>query len=184
MSPTEILIPLEVFTATHRVAGKVRIHSTGLWAVVHDHTTDYLEVIEAKLASLVHPRTLLAAYRSLSIAKVGIHAIAVKKPNHLGPTVPIRSTGGRRAYQVWGATQVFEVQGTFFWSGAFSSAAALADYRNAFLPLLDAQLRTIVFPTLKIQAPAMLVNRNKVDLFTPLSARIAPAKPTQSSNEG
>lgn len=184
MSPTAILIPLEVFTATHRVAGKVSIRSSGLWAVVHDHTTDYLELIEAKLASLVRPRTLLATYHVLSIAKVGIHAIAVKQPNHLGPSVPLRSTGGRRAYQVWGATQVFEVQGTFFWGGPFSSAAVLADYKDAFLPLLDAQLRTIVFPTLKIQAPAMLVNRNKLDLFTPLSARIAPAQPAQPPQEG
>jgi len=180
VSPTEILIPLEVFTATHRVAGKVRIRPTGLWAVIHDHTTDYLEVLDARLASLVRPRTLLAAYHSLSIAKVGIHAVAVKQPNHLGPSVPLRSTGNRRPYEVWGATQVFEVQGTFFWSGAFSSAAVLADYKDTFLPLLNAQLHTIVFPTLKIQAPAMLVNRNKLDLFTPLSARIAPARPSQA----
>ena len=171
MSPTNLLVPIEVFTATYRVVGQVRIRSTGLWALIHDRTTDYLEIYNAQLASLVRPQTILATYQVLSIAKVGIHALVAQKPAHLGPSVIPRDYQGKRAYTVWGVTQVFEMQGTFYWRGPFSSAAVLSDHKDAFLPLFDAYLRTAVLPTLKLKAPALLANRNKIDLFAPLSAR-------------
>lgn len=182
MSPTEILIPIEVLTATYRVVGKVRIRSTGLWAVIHDKTTDYLEMIEAKVASLAQPRTLTAVYHTLSIAKVGIHAIGVAKPSHLGPPGRVYNAEGKRPHSVWGVTQVFEIQGTFYWRGPFSSAAILADYKDSFLPLFDAQLRTAVLATYRLKAPALLVNRNKLDLFTPLSARLSSTTEAPSSS--
>ncbi len=175
MSPTEYFVPIDVFTATYRVVGKARISSAGLWALVHDKTTDYLEVYEAHLANLVRPKTLLATYQVLSIAKVGIHAIVVQQPAHLGPAALPRPNGGKRPYAVWGVTQVFEIEGTFYWSGRFSAAAVLAEYKNAYLPLVDAQLRTAVLPTLKLQASALLVNRNKIDLFAPAQARAQAA---------
>ena len=179
MSPTEHFIPIDLYTATYRVVGKARVRATGLWALIHDKTTDYLEIHEAHLASLVRPNTLLARYQVISVAKVGIHAVIVQNPAHLGPGAFPRQSGAtaKRAYTVWGVTQVFEIQGTFYWRGRFSAPAILAEYKNAFIPLVEAQLHTAVLPTVRVAAPALLVNRNKVDLFAPLASRLTLKKP-------
>ncbi len=178
MSPTEYFVPIDLYTATYRVVGKARIRATGIWALIHDKTTDYLEIHEAHLASLVRPNTLLAKYQVISVAKVGIHAVAVQNPAHLGPgALPRAKAPTKRAYTVWGVTQVFEIQGTFYWSGRFSAPAILAEYKNAFIPLVEAQLRTAVLPTVRLAVPALLVNRNKVDLFAPIESRIPTKEP-------
>ncbi len=169
MPLTTRLIQVDVFTASYRIVGKVRIGSTGLIGLLNDDTTSYLRVHGAVLARLHMPTKLVARYEFAELTKRGIHAVCVRSRDDLGPLVLLRGGFSRvLQYRVNAISQVFEYFGTFKWTGKFDPAAILVEGTNDFLAFYDGTLQAVLFPNLRAEAPAMLVNRRKIDIFARL----------------
>ncbi len=108
---------------------------------------------------------MVAAYRQLALTKRGIHVVLVRDAELLG-TRAFGSYSVTRTYQVWATSQNFEYRGELFWSGRFDAKLILtAEEGRDFLPFLEAEIRDVLLPTLRLKVPAALVNRRKLDLF-------------------
>ena len=166
MPLTTRLIQVDVFTASYRIVGKVRIGSTGLIGLLNDSTTSYLRIHGAVLARLHMPTKLAARYEFAELTKRGIHAVCVRSREDLGSPALLRGGFSHvMRYRVVAVSQVFEYRGVFKWTGKFDPAAILVEGTNDFLAFYDADLQAVLFPALWAEAPAMLINRRKIDIF-------------------
>lgn len=161
----ERVLPIEVFTSTHRVVGEVSVPHAGLFGLMNNPTFSVLTLRKVRMARLSAPTRVVAAYSQLALTKRGIHVVLVSDPEMLGS----RAFGGysiTRTYRVWATSQNFEYRGELSWSGRFDAALILtAQEGRDFLPFLDVEIRDVMLPTLHLKVPAALVNRRKLDLF-------------------
>jgi hypothetical protein len=73
-------------------------------------------------------------------------------------------------------TQVYELEGKLEVAGRFDFAAMVADKTRNFIPLYEAVLTAILIPNLKVECPAILFNREKVELLALLGQRVKEDK--------
>ncbi len=166
MALTNRLVAVDVYTASYRVVGKVQVGNTGLVGLLNDETTSYMRVHEATLARLHMPTKLAARYEFVELTKRGIHAVCVPTREDLGPLALVRGGFSRTLqYHVVAVSQVFEFEGLFNWAGHFDPAAILVKGTSDFLAFYDGVLQAVLFPNLRVEAPGMLVNRRKIDIF-------------------
>lgn len=71
-------------------------------------------------------------------------------------------------------THMFEVEGTMELPGRFDFPTLMGDGSRDFLPVFNATLTAILFPTLKIEAAGLLVNRRMIDIMALLNQRVKP----------
>jgi len=85
------------------------------------------------------------------------------------PDVPasLLRGGFRKVFSYWvfAASQVYEFFGNFKWSGKFDPTAILAKGKSDFLAFYDGEVRAILFPSLRVEAAGMLINRRKIDVL-------------------
>ncbi len=166
MSPTLRLIAVDVYTAGYRIVGKAETGSSGLIGLFNDDTTSFVTLQNASIAHIQTPTKLLARHPAVQLTKRGIHAVCVASHNALGPITLLR--GGFRkvfSYRVFAASQVYEFSGYFKWSGKFDPKAILAKGKSDFLAFYDGEVRAILFPSLRVEAAGMLINRRKIDVL-------------------
>lgn len=169
MGWTNRLVPVDIFTASYRVVGKVQVASSGLMGMLNDDTTSYLRVYEATLARLHMPTKRAAQHEMVELTKRGIHAVCVRSRDNIGPLGLVRGGFSRvLQYRVSAVSQVFEFQGIFHWAGKFDPAAILVKGTSDFLALYEGTLQAVLFPNLRVEAPGMLINRRKIDIFVRL----------------
>ncbi len=167
MALTNRMVQVDVYTASYRVVGRVEVGTSGLIGLLNDDTTSYMRVHDATLARLHMPTKLAAKYATVELTKRGIHAVCVRSREALGPIGLARGGFSRvLQYEVVAISQVFEFEGTFNWAGHFDPAAILVKGTSDFLSFYDGILQAVLFPNLRVEAPGMLVNRRKIDIFT------------------
>lgn len=166
MSPTRRIISVDIYTSAFRVVGKVETSSSGLIGVLNDETTSYITLRDVSIARLHMPTKLIARYSVVQMTKRGIHVACVASRELLGPVGWVR--GGFQKvvqYDVFAASQTFEFRGNFNWTGKFDPMAILVQGKSDFLSFYDGKVRAILFPNVQVEAPGMLVNRRKIDIF-------------------
>ena len=73
-------------------------------------------------------------------------------------------------------TNVYEIEGKLEITGRFDFAVMLADRSRNFIPIYESTLTAILMPNLKVESPALLFNREKVDLMGLLGQRVKDEK--------
>jgi hypothetical protein len=71
---------------------------------------------------------------------------------------------------------VYEIEGKIESAGRFDFAVVITDKTRNFIPVYDATLTAILIPNLKAESPAILVNREKVDILALLTQRAKEEK--------
>lgn len=162
------------FTTSYRIVGRVEVGNSGLIGLLTDPSTSLLSLYDASTARLHEPKKLADRYNSLQLVKRGLVLVALGQKEDVGPETSVHAGGFGKInrYAVRLITAEFEMQGTLEWSGRFELAVMLTEGRGDFFPLLDANLRSIQFPELELDSPALLFNRRKLDMVTLISERL------------
>jgi hypothetical protein len=170
---TQRLIPVDFYTPSYRIVGKISIPNTGLVGVMNDPTNSFMEILDAHLARAHMPSKLVDHYEVIRIVKSQIFAIALSRREDLGPQGLARGGYVRLTeYPVHITTPVYELDGTVEWGGRFEFSSIMVEGTRDFIPLYKALLTAILIPALKVESPAMLFNRKQVDLLALKSHRI------------
>jgi hypothetical protein len=142
------------------------VPTTGVVGMMNDTTTSFMEVLDAKLARLHMPTKLVGEYKVVDLVKNNVFAVCLTRREDVGPQALAR--GGYQnliKYPIRVTTQVYELEGTFEWTGRFDFATVMVEGTRDFIPLYNATLRAILIPLLKIESPAILFNRKQVDIL-------------------
>ncbi len=152
---------VDILTSSHRIAGNMVITTTtGVMGTLSDTTRTSLEIRDASMARIHMATKLIEKVPVLRVVKRQIVALCLEKREDVGPQGP-RGTYIRAAkYPIRVTTNIYEMEGTFEWGGRFDLSAILTDGNCDFIPVYDASLGAILFPSLLIQSPAVLFNRS------------------------
>ena len=165
-------LPADVYTSGYRVVGKIMVSTNGIMGIMNDINKSHLEIHDARLARIHMPTKLVDHFEIVRLIKSQVSAVCVARREDLGPT-GIQRGGYSNLVDlpVRLATQVYELEGKLQVSGRFDFAVMIADKSRSFIAIYDAVLTAILLPNLKVESPAILFNREKVDLLALLGQR-------------
>src|SRR5215207_10082548 len=165
-------LPADVYTSGYRVVGNVMVSTNGIMGIMNDINKSHLEIHDARLARIHMPTKLVDHFEIVRLIKSQVFAVCVARREDLGPT-GIQRGGYSNLVDlpVRLATQVYELEGKLQVSGRFDFAVMIADKTRSFIAIYDAVLTAILLPNLKVESPAILFNREKVDLLALLGQR-------------
>lgn len=160
-------VSVEVYTATHRILGRVLPGSGGLYSYLNLPTRSSIEIDGAHLTRLHQPGRLVARYPQIWLAKDRIVAVLLSSRSEIGPVSIAR--GGYStliAHQVHILLEGYEIKGAMETPGKVDFSAILAEKETGFSPLLSARLEAVEFTDINAEAPAMLFNHTLVSGMT------------------
>ena len=170
---TQRLVPVDFYTPSYRIVGKITVPNTGIIGLVNDPTTSFMEILDARLARAHMPSKLVDHYEVVRVVKSQIFALALSRREDLGPQALARGGYVRMIeYPVHITTPVYELDGTLEWGGRFEFSTIMVEGTRDFVPLYKSLLTAILIPALKVESPAILFNRKQVDLVALKSHRI------------
>ena len=170
-------LPADVYTSGYRAVGKIMVSTHGIMGIMNDINKSHLELHDARLARIHMPTKLVDHFEVVRLIKAEIFAVCVARREDLGPTGIQR--GGYTSISVMPtrlATHVYELEGKLEVAGRFDFSVLIADKTRNFIPLYEATLTAILIPNLKVESPALLFNREKVDLLALLGQRVKEEK--------
>jgi len=153
------------------------VSTNGIMGALNDINKTYLEIHDARLARIHMPTKLVDHFEIVRLVKTQIFAICAARREDLGPTGSQR--GGYTNISGLPArltTQVYEMEGKIEVAGRFDFAVMISDTTRNFIPIYEAVLTAILMPNLKAESPAVLVNREKVDMLALLGQRAKEEK--------
>lgn len=172
---TSRFIATDIFTSGYRAVGKITATSQGIMGMINDPTHSSLDLLDARMARLLMPTKLVDHFEIVRMMKKQIHALCVSRREDLGPHAIVR--GGYLSvveHSMRITTHMFEVEGIMELPGRFDFPTLMGDGSRDFLPVFNATLTAILFPTLKIEAAGLLVNRRMIDIMALLNQRVKP----------
>jgi hypothetical protein len=165
-------LPVDVYTAGFRVVGKVMVSTNGIMGVLNDTTKSQVEIHDARIARIHMPTKLVDHFEVVRLVKAQVNVACAARREDLGPTGIVR--GGYSnitELQTRIATNVFEIEGKLQVAGRFDFVTLISDKTRNFIPMFDATLTAILLPSLKVESPGILFNREKIDMLAFLNQR-------------
>jgi hypothetical protein len=159
-------LPSDLYTSGYRIVGKVMATTSGIMGIMNDPTRSFIEIHDARLARIHMPTKLVDHYEVVRVVKQHVFAVCTARREDLGPTAILR--GGYSnitSMPARLASQVYEVDGKLEMSGRFDFAALIADKTRNFIPVFESVLTAILIPNVKVESPAILFNREHVDMI-------------------
>jgi hypothetical protein len=162
-------IPAEILTTHQYIFGQLKVPQSGLMGMLSDINSSYLEMTEASLALIYKPDTVVNYAPLLYMVRSKVVAVSLSKRDFLGVQGVLRS-GYQRLYPypVQITTATYEITGTLDWYNRLEFMAVMSEGTNDFLLLNGANLSAPLFPTLRLEAPVMLVNRTYLETLVVL----------------
>ena len=148
------------------------VATNGIMGIMNDITKSHVEIHDARLARIHMPTKLVDHFEIVRLIKSQVFAVCAARREDLGPTGMQRS-GYSSIVELPArlATNVYELEGKLEVAGRFDFSMMVADKTRNFIPLYEAVLSAILLPNLKVESPAILFNREKVDLIALLGQR-------------
>ena len=159
----------------YRVVGKIMATSNGAMGMINDTSHSSVELNDARLARLHMPTKLVDHFELVRMMKKQIHMVCLNRREDLGPSALVR--GGYNKfieYPVRMTTQMFEIDGVMELPGRFDFTSMMAEGSREFIPIFNAVVTAILIPNLRVESPAVLINRGKIDLVALLNQRVKP----------
>ncbi len=176
-SRTYRFVPVDIYTSGYRVVGKIMVANAGVIGVMNDSTNSTLEVHDARLAKVHMPTKLVDHFDLVRMVKKRIVAICLSRVEDLGPKSLTRGGFGSTAeYPVSITTQVYEVEGTLELTGRFDFQGLMYEGTREFIAAYNATLTAVLIPNVRVESPAILVNRHHADIVALLSQRTKDEK--------
>ncbi|MEJ5240493.1 MAG: hypothetical protein WHS87_04785 [Anaerolineales bacterium] len=165
-STTHRFVNVDLLTSAYRAVGKLMVTSTGVVGLLNDPTRSYVELHDVRLARIHMPTKLVGRFEIMRLLKPQIFVVCAGRREDLGPISLLR--GGFLSFQehpVFLTSQVYEINGILELPGKFDYAAVMFEGTRDFVPIYNAVIGAIFFPTLRMETPAGLFNRKRIDFL-------------------
>lgn len=156
-------IQIEAYTNLHRVRGHMQPGPAGLFSFFNRPTESTIEIEEARITALHQTPDQAERAPRLWMVKAEIAAVAAGSRGDIGPISTVR--GGYTKpfpHRVRVVVGGYELRGLVETPGKLDFGALVVEGDSLFMPIYDASLNAILFPRVKIEAPAFLLNRKMV----------------------
>jgi hypothetical protein len=169
-------ISVEIYTASHRILGRLAPGSSGLFTFLNIPTTSYIAIEGAHLTRLHQPGRMVARYATLWLVKDEIAVVLLSSRSELGSAGRTRG-GYTTTVPHW--VQIimggYELRGQVESAGKFDFGAYMFEGASHFMPLYHAEVFAVLFPNIQADSPVLLYNRQMVDAMAMLPKEEIPS---------
>lgn len=171
-------ISVELYTASHRVLGRMTAGSAGLYSFINDRTRSSFEVEGAHISRLHQPARLVARYSSLWMNKRNILALLLSNRNELG-SVSVTRHGYSTVQQhpVHVLLPGYELKGIMESPGRLELSSVFVEGEASFTPLYTCGLQAIQFPDIQATSAAVLFHSGRVTAISMMRKEDLPEVP-------
>lgn len=172
---THRFVPVDIYTSSYRVVGKVMIANTGVIGLMNDPTSSAMDVHDARLARIHMPTKLVDHFKMVRMVKQRVMVMCLSRREDLGPAALVAGGYGRvgkiKEYLTRITMQVYEVDGILELPGRFDFEGLMFEGTREFIPMFDAVLTATLIPNMRVESPGLLLNRNHADVIAQLNQR-------------
>lgn len=156
-------VSIDLLTSSYRMIGTINVTSGGVLALLSDHTCSFIEIRNARMGRIHIANKVAEPAPLMRVLKDHIVAICLDRREDVGPATGLRPGYSRiYKYPIRLSTPVYEIEGTLEWGGRFDFSVIIVDGTSDFVPLFDASLGAILFPSFLLQSAALIFNRRHV----------------------
>jgi hypothetical protein len=168
-------ISVELYTASHRVLGRMSAGSAGLYSFMNDRTRSSFEVEGAHISRLHQPARLVARYSSLWMNKRNVLAVLLSNRNELGSVSMTRhGYSSVQQHPVHVLLSGYELKGAMETPGRLDLSSVFVEGEASFSPLYSCELQAILFPDIQAASPAMLFHSGRVTAISMIKREDLP----------
>ena len=123
------------------------------------------------------PTKLVDHFEVVRLVKTQVFLLCAARREDLGPTAIVR--GGYSQITEIPArltTSTYDIEGKLEVTGRFDFVTMISDKTRNFIPMFNATLTAILIPSLKVESPGILFNREKIDMLAFLNQRAKEEK--------
>jgi hypothetical protein len=163
---TSAWLVADFFTYRHRLSGRVDVRYNTLAAQLNDATTSFLVLEDAYVSNVEHPGEIVASYTAAVFRKSNITAAVVaRQEDGLLRQQSYGSYLGTYIRKIFITVPSFEIKGYLRLSGKMDLRTVLTTGTDAFIPVLDGEMRSSIRPEIFFTGGAVLVNKAHVGVF-------------------
>lgn len=152
----------DFFTESYRLSASALVYKRRLLDVLSDKSTRYLELVDIYVSRINKPGDIVATYPKGVLVKEEINFILLS--DEADSISKERFYASERAsLPLFITLPAFEISGKFQWLGEFEMKKIL-NTNQPFLAIMEATISNAFFPQVTFEAPAVLINKTKVDI--------------------
>lgn len=151
---------------SYRISGRVNVRHRKLADQLNDHTTSFLLIENTYISNIEHPAEIATSHANAILNKNNITAVVV---SHHEDGLPREHTYGSYfgAYvsHVFLTVPSFEIEGNLRLSSKLDLRTVLTTGTDAFITILDGQLRSSIRTDVTFTGGAVLINKGLIGAF-------------------
>ncbi len=164
---TRGILTADFFTHSYRISGRVGIGASGIYGILGDTTTEYMELEDAYVSRINDPAKIVAHYALSALRKNRISFIVLNRREE-GISV-VRATARytqTKSYPIFITVPFFEIRGKIEVPGKLDSLQnVLVQTTGRFFPIFEATASASLFPDVGFSGEAIVVNKDTVEIF-------------------
>jgi hypothetical protein len=156
----------DFFTYRHRLSGRVDVRHNKLAAQLNDPTSAFLALEDTYVSNVERPADIVANYTTSILRKQNITAVVLaNQEDGLLREQTYGSYFGTYLRKLFITVPSFEVTGYIRLSGKLDLRTVLTSGTDAFIPVLDGEMRSAIRPDIVFTGGAVLVNKDQIGVF-------------------
>ena len=156
----------DFFTYRHRLSGRVDVRHNKLAAQLNNPTSSFLALEETYISNVERPADIVANYTTAILRKQNITAVVLtSQEDGLLKEQTYGSYFGTYLRRLFITVPSFEVTGHIRLSGKLDLRTVLTTGTDAFIPVLDGEMRSAIRPDVVFTGGAVLVNKDHIGVF-------------------
>ena len=156
----------DFFTYRHRLSGRVDVRHNKLAAQLNDPTSAFLALEDTYVSNVERPADIVANYTTSILRKQNITAVVLaNQEDGLLREQTYGSYFGTYLRRLFITVPSFEVTGYIRLSGKMDLRTVLTSGTDAFIPVLDGEMRSAIRPDIVFSGGAVLVNKEQIGVF-------------------
>jgi hypothetical protein len=166
VQPSSAWIVADFFTHSYRISGRVNVRYRKLGAQLNDQTTSFIPIEDAYVSNIEHPAEIATSHDNAVICKRNITAVIVaRQEDGLLKEHTYGSYFGTYTRRTFLTVPAFEIEGYLRLSGKMDLRTVLTSGTDAFVIIIDGQMKSSVRTDVTFAGGAILVNKDHIGAF-------------------
>ena len=157
---------IDLFTGDYRVSGRIAVGTSGLYGLLGNPNSDYLQLEDVYVSRISEPGVIVTSYPTCAFSKSNVSFIVLQDRRD---GMPSKSQLGRynrgRPAHAFMTVPGFEIQGEVFVEGKLSPTAMLAQSVRRYQFVYGAKASSALSPDVSYTGDLIVVDVRQIGIF-------------------
>jgi hypothetical protein len=164
---TRGMLTADFFTHSYRISGRIGVGASGIYGILGDKTSIYMELEDAYVSRINDPAKIVAHYGLSALRKERISFIVLnRREEGVSVVRGVTRYTQTKSYPVFCTVPFFEIRGKIEVHGKIDTlTSVLVQAMGQFFPIFESTASASLFPDVGFTGEAIIVNKDAVEIF-------------------